>query len=236
MACLEYDGEEIPIEIIFSDKRRSWSISVDLSGKVTMRCPSSKTEAEALRLAEEKAGWIIKHRNKMRSLVKTEQHYNTGDTISFFGETLKIIRSEGTASAKIEGDVLKISVPKEFSGSEAEDIARDTVKFLYRRQGLKVLDDFVTKYSEIEGVEKPAVRIRIQEKKWGCCTPKNGIIINARVLLAPKIVAEYLVVHEIVHIRFRHHQKSFWDEVSRVMPEYLEAERLLKEEGWKWVF
>jgi hypothetical protein len=78
--------------------------------------------------------------------------------------------------------------------------------------------------------------MRFQEKKWGCCTPKNGIIINARVFLAPKIVAEYLVVHEVAHLRFRHHQKTYWDEVERLMPDYRKAERLLREDGWKWIF
>ena len=51
-----------------------------------------------------------------------------------------------------------------------------------------------------------------------------------------KIVIRYLVVHEVAHIRFRHHQESFWAEVERLMPEYREAERLIKEEGWQWVF
>ncbi|MDO5844862.1 MAG: SprT family zinc-dependent metalloprotease [Methanocorpusculum sp.] len=236
MTALNFNGEEIPLEIVFSDRRRSWSISVNPEGKVTIRVPSAKTEKDAVKIAEEKADWIIKQRNKFLERGIAEQHYNTGDTITLFGETLKIVRSEGTASAKISDGVLNISVPKEFSGAEAESVARDTVIFLYRRLGLKVLDDFVCKYSEIENVAKPAVRIRIQERKWGCCTPRNGIIINARVLLAPKIVAEYLVVHEVVHIRFRHHQISFWDEVARVMPNYMEAERLLKEDGWKWVF
>lgn len=236
MPSIIYNGEEIPIEVIVSNRRRSWAISVTESGCVKVRIPTSMTEADALKIAEEKSAWIFKQRSKFLSREAAVQHYNTGDTITFFGETLKIVRHEGTASAKIDSGVLNISVPKEFSADDAELIARDTVIFLYKRLALKVLDDFVTKYSEIERVPKPKVRIGVQERKWGCCTPQNGIIINAKVLLAPKIVAEYLVVHEIVHIRFRHHQKSFWDEVSRVMPNYIEAERLLKEDGWKWVF
>ena len=56
------------------------------------------------------------------------------------------------------------------------------------------------------------------------------------ILLAPAIVAEYIVVHELAHLRFRHHQKIFWDEVGRLMPGYRDAEKILKTEGWKFVF
>ncbi|HJK15028.1 MAG TPA: M48 family metallopeptidase, partial [Methanocorpusculum sp.] len=107
---------------------------------------------------------------------------------------------------------------------------------LYRRIGISPLEEIIRHYSPLVGVDPPILRIRMQKRKWGCCTPKNGIIVNARILLAPKIVAEYIVVHELVHLRFRHHQKTFWNEVERLMPTYRDAETILKNDGWKFVF
>lgn len=236
MPVIHSNGEEIYINIIFSKKRRTWSLSVNPKGEVTMRVPAHVSEERALEIAKEKADWILKQKNKFLTRGEVIRRYNTGDTIPFFGEELKIVRETGPASAKIADGVLHISIPEGFEAKDAEDTARETVILLYRRLGPKVLDEFVSQYSQKAGVEKPALRIALRNGRWGSCTPKNGIIINAKILLAPKIVAEYLVVHEIAHIRFRHHQKSFKDEVERLMPAYAEAEKLIREDGWKWFF
>lgn len=236
MASFEYRGEVIPLEILISKKRKRWAISVRENGDVVIHLPYGLIEADGVKIAEEHAAWIEKQRVKFLSRTADIRRYEDGDKIPFFGDELIIVRKSGSASAKINGKFLEISMPNEFSESESICTARELVILLYRREGLKVLNQFVEKYADIEGVEKPALRIKIQQSKWGCCTPKNGIIINVRVLLAPKIAAEYLVVHEVVHIRFRNHQKDFWDEVARVMPRYKDAEKLLKEEGWRWIF
>ena len=230
-----FKGETIPCFIFYSP-RRSWGLEIRTNGDVLIRLPQSATRADAEKIIEEKGDWILKHRHKFAVRVLPPRKYEDGESIPFFGDDVIIRRKTGPASAKIADGVLEISIPEGFEGNDASDLARDVVILLYRRLGLKVLDDFVAKYAALEGVEKPPVRIKVQERRWGSCTPKNGITINARVLLAPKIVAEYLVAHEVVHLRFRHHQASYWEEVERVMPEYRKAEQLLKEDGWKYVF
>lgn len=233
---VEWDGQNIPVQIIYSDRRRSWAIEVQTTGDVLIRVPSSVSEKEVMELAQSKAKWIAKQLTKYQIRNVEPRKYETGDMIPFFGEELIITRSIGPSRAEISGENLSISVPGSFSPDDAEKIAKEMVMLLYRRLGPSMLDEYVGKYASLTGVQKPRLRMRFQEKKWGCCTPKNGIIINARVFLAPKIVAEYLVVHEVVHLRFRHHQKTYWDEVERLMPDYREAERLLREDGWKWIF
>ncbi len=231
-----WNGQHIPIEVIHSARRRSWAIEVKTTGEVIIRVPSAVSEEKVREIAQNKAEWITKQQSLFQKRDTISRRYAEGDLIPFFGDTLIIARSTGPSRAEVSGKYLKISIPESFSPDDAEMIARDLVMLLYRRLGVTALDSFVKKYADLTGVEKPNLRIKFQKKKWGCCTPKNGIIINARVLLAPKIVAEYLVIHEIVHLRFPHHQKSYWGEVERLMPEYREAERLMKEEGWKWEF
>ncbi|HJJ28296.1 MAG TPA: SprT family zinc-dependent metalloprotease [Methanocorpusculum sp.] len=230
-----YKDEILPCFVFFSP-RRSRQLEIKQNGDVIVRMPDYADMENVRDFVTEKGDWILKHRKVFVARTMPKRRYETGDTMPFFGRELTIERKTGAARAQIAGDVLEIYLPEGFEGDEASDLARDVVILLYRRLGLKVLDAFVEKYAALEGVEKPPVRIKLQEKRWGSCTPKNGITINARVLLAPKIVAEYLVAHEVVHLRLRHHQASYWDEVGRVMPEYKEAERLLKEEGWGYIF
>ncbi len=231
-----WESQTIPVQIIYSDRRRSWAIEVKTTGEVIIRVPSSVPEQKVMEIAQSRAKWIAKQREKFQGHAAKPRRYENGETMPFFGNELIVARKTGPARADIAGDRLCLSVPDSFAPEEAEKLVRDMVMLLYRRAGPAVLDSCVEKYAGLAGVPKPLLRMRLQERKWGCCTLKNGIIINAKVLLAPKSVAEYLVVHEIAHIRFRHHQKTYWDEVGRLMPEYREAEHLLKEDGWKWTF
>ncbi len=233
MSVLVFDGEEILVTVVRSARRKTLGITVRESGEVVLRLPPQVSEAEGMAFVEEKAEWICRHRKRFACREKLERTYADGEMISFCGRELIIRRTEGkTVRAEIAGDTLRLSGP---AGTQPS-VFRDAVIFLFRREGVRMLRPLVSAVSAAAGVEVPAVRIRLQQKMWGCCTPKNGIILNVRVLLAPEQVIRYLVVHEAAHIRHRHHQESFWAEVERLMPEYREAERLLKDEGWKWVF
>ena len=233
MSAVVFDGEEIPVTVVRSPRRRTVGITVKESGEVILRIPPNVTEAEALRFAQEKAEWIAKHRVRFAKRKRPVREYADGDVLPFFGRELTICRAEGkTVRAEIDKSTLRLTGPP---GTDSA-VFRDAVIFLFRREALRLLRPLVAGVSAAAGVEPPALRVRLQERKWGCCTPKNGIIINVRALLAPETVIRYLVVHEVAHIRFRHHQESFWAEVERLMPEYREAERILKEDGWQWVF
>ncbi len=231
-----WNGQHIPIRVIYSERRRSWAIEVTTTGEVLVRVPSAVSEGKVMEIAQSKAEWIAKQQVKFQTREKELRRYAEGDMISFFGEQLIIARNAGPARAEITRGYLNISIPDSFSPDDAEIIARNVVMLLYRRLGTTVLDAFVEKYAGLAGVTKPKLRMRLQKKKWGCCTPKNGIIINARILLAPRVVAEYLVVHEVVHLRYPHHQKAYWNEVERLMPECRKVEKLLKDDGWEWEF
>lgn len=231
-----WNGQQIPIKVIYSDRRKSWAIEVKTTGEVLVRVPCAVSEIKVMEIAQSKAEWIAKQQVKFQTREMTPRRYENGEMIPFFGEKLIIKRTTGPTRVEISGEILNISIPESFSPEDAEMIARDMVMLLYRRLGTTVLDAYVEKYTGLAGVTKPKLRMRLQKNKWGCCTPKNGIIINARVLLAPKIVAEYLVVHEIVHLRFPHHQKAYWNEVERLMPDYRNVEKLMKTDGWKWEF
>ena len=232
-----YNGQEIPYTIIYSDRSRSWAIEVKADASVIVRMPQNIPPEKAKTLVETKNEWIYQQVQKYTARVQISRRYTDGETLPFLGKDYPIIRKTGDyAKAEFTDGLFYITLPDGFTESDQTALARDLIIMLYRRVGAAPLEDIINHYSPLAGVDPPKLRIRMQERKWGCCTPKNGIIIDVRVLLAPKIVAEYIVVHELAHLRFRHHQKTFWDEVERLMPTYRDAETILKNDGWKFVF
>lgn len=235
--CVVFDGEEYPVTVVFSDKRHSIGLTVKPTGEVVLRVPQGHPREEGIAFARSKAAWIAKHVERFRSREVLHRHYAEGEVISFFGEEYTIRRTSGKyVKAAFSGAELLLTVPEDFSAEEAEDACRSAVIYLFRREGTAKLKPLAEKYAALCGTAAPPVRVRVQERKWGCCTPKNGIIINVHVLLAPVFVIEYLIVHEVAHLQHRNHQQEFWNEVERLMPEYRRAEALLKSDGWKWVF
>ena len=234
---ITHNGQEIPYTVIYSDRSRSWAVEVKTNASVIVRMPQNIPPEKVRKLVETKSEWIAHQVQKYASRPPIVRSYTDGETLPFLGEEYPVVRKNGSpAKAEFTGGQFLITVPENFPPGDQTAIARDLIIMLYRRIGEAPLEEIIRRYAPLAGVEPPRLRVRLQERKWGCCTPKNGIIINARILLAPAIVAEYIVVHELAHLRFRHHQKTFWDEVGRLMPGYRDAEKILKTEGWKFVF
>ena len=71
------------------------------------------------------------------------------------------------------------------------------------------------------------------ETRWGSCSSEKNLNFNWKLILAPPEVLDYVVVHELCHLKEMNHSKAFWDEVGKVMPEYETYKLWLKENGWK---
>jgi len=237
LGTITCNGHEIPYTVIYSNRRKSWAIEVKTDASVIVRMPQSIPPEKVRKLVETKSEWIAAQVQKYSSRPRITRSYTDGETLPFLGEEHPVIRKTGSpAKAEFTDGRFLITIPDGFTETDQTAIARDLTVMLYRRIGTDPLEEIIQHYAPLAEVASPRLRIRLQERKWGCCTPKNGIIINARILLAPKIVAEYIVVHELAHLRFRHHQKTFWNEVERLMPEYRDAEKILKTDGWQFVF
>lgn len=81
------------------------------------------------------------------------------------------------------------------------------------------------------GVKVACVGIRTQRTRWGSCSSKGNLSLNALLMLAPESVRDYVVVHELCHLKEMNHSPRFWRVVANVLPTYKSAEAWLKENG-----
>ena len=91
----------------------------------------------------------------------------------------------------------------------------------------------VAYYAEKLGVSYGKITLRQQKTRWGSCSSEKNLNFNWKLILAPPEVLDYVVVHELCHLKEMNHSKAFWDEVGKVMPEYETYKLWLKENGWK---
>jgi predicted metal-dependent hydrolase len=79
------------------------------------------------------------------------------------------------------------------------------------------------------GLTVRRITVRSQKSRWGSCSRRGTISLNWRLVQAPGFVRDYLVLHELAHLREMNHSRRFWGEVARLCPDYREAERWLKQ-------
>lgn len=89
----------------------------------------------------------------------------------------------------------------------------------------------VQKYAAIIGVTVGRITIRNQKTRWGSCSSKGNLNFNCLLMLCPEEVRDYVVVHELCHRKELNHSPRFWNEVARVMPDYTQRRKWLKENG-----
>ena len=133
--------------------------------------------------------------------------------------------------AWISKHIEKIKETKErFEAEPTEKLTREKVIAL-ADEALKVIPERVEYFAKVIGVTYGKITVRNQKTRWGSCSSKGNLNFNCLLMLAPPEVLDYVVVHELCHRKQMNHSKAFWLEVEKVLPDYKEARKWLKEEG-----
>lgn len=174
-------------------------------------------------------------------------------------QTMEVIYSKRrTLSLQIADDGhLIVRAPQELSDAEVRRIVADKQDWIARKraqlaqgkhdwggevlttaelEGLKraARDDFsqrVAHFAPLVGVQPQALSVRAQHSRWGSCSSKGSLSLNALLMLAPEAVRDYVVVHELCHLKEMNHSARFWAEVERVLPDYRTWRDWLKVNG-----
>lgn len=133
--------------------------------------------------------------------------------------------------AWISKHIEKIKEIKERVEAEpTEKLTREKVIAL-AEEALKVIPERVEYFAKVIGVTYGKITVRNQKTRWGSCSSKGNLNFNCLLMLAPPEVLDYVVVHELCHRKQMNHSKAFWLEVEKVLPNYKEVRKWLKEEG-----
>ena len=116
-------------------------------------------------------------------------------------------------------------------GPEQAARVRDALIAWFRRHAAERLPERVATWQPRAGVPLPRVVIADQQKRWGSCDRNGTIRLNWRIIQAPMRLVDYVVVHELVHLRHRGHGRDYWQALGRVMPDYERRREELRRRG-----
>lgn len=216
---------QIEIKKLVRSKRRTIALIVERDGSLTVRAPRRAAVADIQSFILEKQDWIIRTQEKLKSLVDVpKKEYKDGDSFLFLGNTygLTLVRPQRPALKFEDGFTL---------GSTAQGNGERLFKQWYKEQAYKVFADRVGVFSTQYGFVPKQVKISSARTRWGSCSVDGSLNFTWRLVMAPLNVIDYVVVHELVHLRVKNHSSRFWREVEKIMPEYKDLRKWLRLHG-----
>ena len=244
---LEYGNNRIEYSVIRSKRVKTSEITVD-DDKVIIRTPFGKPLSEIEKIIEEKASWILKKQQEHKKVIPEiiKPTFEEESTLPYLGKNyrIRVARGGGEEETYLDGNKIEL-VNGEFliylSNSEHSSSPKQ-IKTLYEkwlmRKASMLLEDRVKHYSKELELDRDhhhhrtsQIIIKNQKSRWGSITKGNVINLNVNVLKAPLDVIDYIVLHELCHLKIKEHSHSFWDYLNKFMPNYQYKIEWLKVNG-----
>ena len=151
------------------------------------------------------------------------KEWTVGTEILFRGETLKLEAGVNGESGKIRfgSEAIRVRDP---AGDLRPAVERHLWKLAMRELPPRVLE-----FAAQHQLQVNRVSVRNQKSRWGSCSRRGTISLNWRLIQSPAFVQDYIILHELCHLRHMNHSRRFWREVERVCPDFEAAERWLKQ-------
>lgn len=217
--------------------RRSISIYLKPNEPIRVVAPVSAPLAKIDEFLLAKAKWIEKHLQKFAEHKEKfpDKKLLQNERFPFLGKylELKFEKTQLKSPFFTRGDAnLHLHLPEalweEASEKDLEQFWPGLMNF-YKREAENLISDRIQIWSEQMKLRPNTVRFRNQKSRWGSCSSRGSININWRLIGAPLEVIDYILVHELAHLKHMNHSKDFWELVEDHYPHYQESETWLNE-------
>ena len=232
-----FGRKTIRFSVIRSTRRKKTiALSIEPDGKVLVRVPVNTSYSRLTHVVKSKAEWIITKLGSLNDVSQqVKKEFVSGESFYYLGRhmRLKILKDRDikkTVVRMYRGRLEVIMNTAGKNGKVPEEI-RDAITKWYKIQAARRIRKRVEIYADKMGLTVPSVLIRDQKKIWGSCSTKGVLRFNWRIIMAPMSLVDYVVVHELCHLKYRNHSKSFWGYLGMIMPDYEKRREALRKQG-----
>jgi hypothetical protein len=214
------------IDKIIHSNRKTFGLQIEPDGRLIVRAPINATDAQIEAVIKKKSDWIKTTRDRLARTYPDlkPKSFSPGETFWYLGKKYPLRYTNRQRPP--------LSLTRSFNLSHAKRTrAQEIFREWYREKTRETVQGLITHYQEKYGFSVGNVTITSARTRWGSCSKKNNLNFTFRLSMAPLAVIEYVVVHELVHIKIRNHSKKFWKSVSEILPGYEKERAWLKQNG-----
>jgi predicted metal-dependent hydrolase len=210
-------GKHITYTLKRTGRRRSIGLRIDDRG-LTVSVPLRASEKWLHSVLQDKASWVVEKLEGWQSCQPTPVRWQDGEALDYLGEllVLRIVSSLFATPIQRLGRELWVFVTKDNETAHVEQ----TVSQWYRKEAERIFAERVAHYSPLLNAVPREIKLSSAKTQWGCCTVRGTVHLNIQLIKLPLRLLDYVVVHELAHLRELNHSAAFWRVVESACPDY----------------
>lgn len=224
--------QDIQYQLLPGAERQTTDIVIERDGVVRVRPPLRLTPQQVDETVFSRRMWIYRNLAEWRDLnaTKVVREWVNGESFLYLGSSYRLLlveQQDETLQLK-DGRFQLLGSVVEQGGREA---AQQVFEAYFKVKGLPRIQQRVAHFAPRVGVIAGHVQIKDLGYRWASCMANGDLHFHWKCLMAPLTVIDYIVVHELCHMRHRDHSVTFWNEVDKVLPNYSERKEWLRQRG-----
>jgi predicted metal-dependent hydrolase len=216
--------------IIFS-RRRTISIIISPDNGVVVKAPYLTPVGTIRRFVNEKSGWITKTVNGFNSLKRLDKvnGYSDGDFLLLYGKEykLRLIRSDTYSVRTTDDNTIEAGYSNDNNPLIIRALLEGWFKFIAQKKFTYKFREILLKYKDY-GFTPSGFVVRSMKKRWGSCSSKGKIAISYDLIRLDEIFADYVIIHELCHLKQHNHSTNYYKLLSEVYPDWKKVRGELK--------
>ena len=219
----------IPVEIIRKNIKNMHLSVLPPDGRVRVSAPTQLTDEAITMFVRAKLGWIKKQQEKFQQQPRqSERQYVSGETLYVWGKQyfLQVEYSYKGNAFTLSGDTAILTVRKESSPKQRESFVNEWYRNLLKQEVAK----YLPKWEKTTGLYCSSWQSKYMTTKWGTCNPTSKKIwLNLQLAKKPIECLEYVILHELAHLKVHNHGPEFTAILDQYMPYWREHKRRLND-------
>jgi predicted metal-dependent hydrolase len=228
--------EEITIDnlrfkLYRSARRKTVGITVDRDGSLILRSPIECSFEQLERVVRAKLIWTFSRLAEKKLFFRSPRpkKFVNGEGFYYLGESYRLLlvdpfRIHNIEPLRLDGDWFVLRLDER---QRAEQHFIDW----YTHEARKWINSRVNRFAERVDVQPNRIYVRDLGFRWGSCTTRGEVKFHWRTVLLPPQIIDYVIVHELVHLKEKNHSRKFWQRIERVLPDYAERRQWLLVNG-----
>lgn len=221
MPTLQIGRKEIPYELRRSATASERRITIT-PGHVEVLALTSDNDDDIAGFLERKRQWVFNTVRDMERITATRHavpRFITGSKIPYRGRnmSLTVRRTDAERAAVTYRNGFIVDLPN-WAGDDADQLVASELKHWLKQRARRDVQEIAADYGKRFGLVPRSIRTADMAHGWGSCGPEGNVLINWHLIFAPRKVLEYVVAHELAHLRHRSHGREFWRFLEFVRP------------------
>ena len=217
---LKVDHRSVRVRYVRNRRARRYILRLTPAGYLRATIPPFGCKRDAYAFAQREVPWIARQLNKPATFPQLPQPWADGTTFLFRGEFVSLNFDQTKNSIGFREESIALA-------EAATDFRAIIEKHLFRLAERELIPRAV-ELAQLHQLAIQRITVRSQRTRWGSCSRHGAISLNWRLIQMPRFVSDYIILHELMHLRQMNHSRRFWQCVREVCPEYRTAEQWLK--------